>query len=130
MPCKIAHAQNLKLYNRANFFRFQFESFMKVRTRVAPSPLATPTLVRAYIALFNLALPNSMAVSLLRIEDTDQARSTRESEQAIMDSLRWLGFRGVRRPRCRRPTRPVSSKRARCTSSATSAGVAGARPCV
>ena len=29
---------------------------------------------------------------LLRIEDTDQARSTPESEQAILDSLRWLGI--------------------------------------
>ncbi|MFT7177707.1 MAG: glutamyl-tRNA synthetase [Halioglobus sp.] len=29
---------------------------------------------------------------LLRIEDTDQARSTPESEQAILDSLRWLGL--------------------------------------
>jgi glutamyl-tRNA synthetase len=29
---------------------------------------------------------------VLRIEDTDRARSTRESEQAILDSLRWLGL--------------------------------------
>ena len=29
---------------------------------------------------------------MLRIEDTDQARSTPESEQAILDSLRWLGL--------------------------------------
>jgi glutamyl-tRNA synthetase len=47
----------------------------------------------AYIALFNLCFARAHGGQfLLRIEDTDQARSTPESEQAILDSLRWLGL--------------------------------------
>ena len=66
---------------------------MTVRTRVAPSPTGDPHLGTAYIALFNLAFAKSRGGQfLLRIEDTDQARSTPESEKQIMDSLRWLGL--------------------------------------
>jgi len=47
----------------------------------------------AYIALFNFCFARAHGGQfLLRIEDTDQARSTPESEQAILDSLRWLGL--------------------------------------
>jgi len=47
----------------------------------------------AYIALFNLCFARAHGGQfLLRIEDTDQTRSTPESEQAILDSLRWLGL--------------------------------------
>jgi glutamyl-tRNA synthetase len=47
----------------------------------------------AYIALFNLCFARARGGQfLLRIEDTDQARSTPESEQAILDALRWLGL--------------------------------------
>jgi glutamyl-tRNA synthetase len=47
----------------------------------------------AYIALFNLCFARAHGGQfLLRIEDTDQVRSTAESEQAILDSLRWLGL--------------------------------------
>ncbi len=64
---------------------------MIVRTRVAPSPTGDPHVGTAYIALFNLAFAKSQGGQfLLRIEDTDQARSTPESEQQILDSLRWL----------------------------------------
>ncbi|UYM14976.1 glutamate--tRNA ligase [Endozoicomonas euniceicola] len=66
---------------------------MTVRTRVAPSPTGDPHVGTAYIALFNLAFAKSQGGQfLLRIEDTDQARSTLESERQIMDSLRWLGL--------------------------------------
>ncbi|GHD31369.1 glutamate--tRNA ligase [Parahalioglobus pacificus] len=66
---------------------------MKVRTRVAPSPTGDPHVGTAYIALFNLCFARAHGGQfLLRIEDTDQARSTPESEQAILDSLRWLGL--------------------------------------
>lgn len=66
---------------------------MTVRTRIAPSPTGDPHLGTAYIALFNLAFARQHGGQfLLRIEDTDQARSTAESEQAILDSLRWLGL--------------------------------------
>ena len=45
------------------------------------------------MALFNWAFARKHGGQfLLRIEDTDQARSTPESEQAILDSLRWLGL--------------------------------------
>lgn len=66
---------------------------MTVRTRVAPSPTGDPHVGTAYIALFNLAFARQHGGEfILRIEDTDQVRSTPESEQAILDSLRWLGL--------------------------------------
>ncbi len=66
---------------------------MTVRTRVAPSPTGDPHVGTAFIALFNLAFARQHGGQfLLRIEDTDQARSTPESEQAIYDSLKWLGL--------------------------------------
>ncbi|WP_415887685.1 glutamate--tRNA ligase [Neptuniibacter sp. QD37_6] len=64
-----------------------------VRTRVAPSPTGDPHVGTAYIALFNLAFARQHGGQfILRIEDTDQTRSTDESEQKILDSLRWLGL--------------------------------------
>ncbi len=66
---------------------------MTVRTRIAPSPTGDPHVGTAYIALFNYCFAKSRGGQfLLRIEDTDQQRSTPESEQAILDSLRWLGL--------------------------------------
>ncbi|CAA0098266.1 Glutamate--tRNA ligase [Halioglobus japonicus] len=66
---------------------------MTVRTRVAPSPTGDPHVGTAYIALFNYCFARAHGGQfLLRIEDTDQSRSTAESEQAILDSLRWLGL--------------------------------------
>lgn len=64
-----------------------------VRTRIAPSPTGDPHVGTAYIALFNLCFAKQHGGKfILRIEDTDQTRSTPESEQAILDSLRWLGL--------------------------------------
>ena len=66
---------------------------MTVRTRVAPSPTGDPHVGTAYIALFNLCFAKQHGGQfILRIEDTDQSRSTAESEQTIYDSLRWLGL--------------------------------------
>lgn len=66
---------------------------MTVRTRVAPSPTGDPHVGTAYIALFNLCFARAHGGQfLLRIEDTDQLRSSPQSEQAILDSLRWLGL--------------------------------------
>ncbi|SMF57691.1 glutamyl-tRNA synthetase [Alteromonadaceae bacterium Bs31] len=66
---------------------------MSVRTRIAPSPTGDPHVGTAYIALFNLCFAKKHGGQfVLRIEDTDQSRSTPESEQAILDSLRWLGL--------------------------------------
>ncbi|ATX77113.1 glutamate--tRNA ligase [Reinekea forsetii] len=65
----------------------------KIRTRIAPSPTGDPHVGTAYIALFNTVFAKSQGGEfILRIEDTDQVRSTPESEQAILDSLKWLGL--------------------------------------
>ena len=67
---------------------------MSVRTRIAPSPTGDPHVGTAYVALFNMAFAHSQGGQfLLRIEDTDQARSTPESEKAILDALKWLGLK-------------------------------------
>jgi glutamyl-tRNA synthetase len=64
-----------------------------VRTRIAPSPTGDPHVGTAYVALINYAFARrNRGQFLLRIEDTDQARSTPESEQAILDALRWTGL--------------------------------------
>ncbi len=64
-----------------------------VRVRVAPSPTGDPHVGTAYIGLFNLAFARSHGGQfVLRIEDTDQKRSTRQSEEAIYKSLRWAGL--------------------------------------
>ena len=66
---------------------------MTVRTRIAPSPTGAPHIGTAYIALFNYAFAKSQGGQfILRIEDTDQVRSTRSSEQAILDALGWIGI--------------------------------------
>lgn len=66
---------------------------MSVRTRVAPSPTGDPHVGTAYIALFNMVFARKMGGKfILRIEDTDQVRSTTDSEAMILDSLRWLGL--------------------------------------
>lgn len=64
-----------------------------VRTRIAPSPTGFPHVGTAYIALFNMAFAKSMGGEfILRIEDTDQVRSTAQSEKMILDALRWIGL--------------------------------------
>ncbi|MDY7026521.1 MAG: glutamate--tRNA ligase, partial [Pseudomonadota bacterium] len=64
-----------------------------VRTRIAPSPTGDPHVGTAYIALFNYCFAKQHGGEfILRIEDTDQKRSTAESEQAILDSLKWMGL--------------------------------------
>lgn len=64
-----------------------------VRTRIAPSPTGDPHVGTAYMALFNWVFARHHGGQfVLRIEDTDQARSTAESEQAIYDALNWLGL--------------------------------------
>src|SRR5688500_4860789 len=65
----------------------------KVRTRIAPSPTGDPHVGAAYIALFNLCFARQHGGKfILRIEDTDQVRSTRKSEEDILASLRWLNL--------------------------------------
>ena len=65
----------------------------RVRTRVAPSPTGDPHVGTAYVALVNFCFARKHGGEfLLRIEDTDQARSTPESERAILDALHWTGL--------------------------------------
>lgn len=67
--------------------------FSEVRTRVAPSPTGDPHIGTAFMALFNYCFAKSQGGKfLLRIEDTDQTRSTPEYEQAILDALHWVGI--------------------------------------
>jgi len=64
-----------------------------VRTRFAPSPTGFLHVGGARTALFNWAFARRHGGQLiLRIEDTDAERSSRESEAAVIDGLRWLGL--------------------------------------
>ncbi|MFN3585918.1 MAG: glutamate--tRNA ligase [Moraxellaceae bacterium] len=64
-----------------------------VRTRIAPSPTGDPHVGTAYIALFNLCFARQHGGQfILRIEDTDQVRSTRASEEQILKALKWVGL--------------------------------------
>ena len=66
---------------------------MTVRTRVAPSPTGDPHVGTAYMALFNYCFAKQHGGQfILRIEDTDQVRSSAESEAAIFRALRWTGL--------------------------------------
>ncbi|MBV8490588.1 MAG: glutamate--tRNA ligase [Candidatus Eremiobacteraeota bacterium] len=66
---------------------------MKVRTRIAPSPTGDPHVGTAYVALVCYCFARKHGGEfVLRIEDTDQARSTAESERAILDALHWCGL--------------------------------------
>ncbi len=63
------------------------------RTRVAPSPTGDPHVGTAYVALVNYCFAKQHGGEfILRIEDTDRARSTPESEAAILEALHWCGL--------------------------------------
>jgi len=65
----------------------------ELRVRFAPSPTGYLHIGGARTALFNYLLARKeQGVFVLRIEDTDVARSTRESVQAILDAMDWLGL--------------------------------------
>jgi glutamyl-tRNA synthetase len=65
----------------------------EIRTRIAPSPTGDPHVGTAYIALFNRCFAHHHGGKfILRIEDTDQVRSTDQSEKDILDALGWLGL--------------------------------------
>ena len=64
-----------------------------VRVRFAPSPTGTLHVGGARTALFNYLYAKKMGGKfVLRVEDTDQARSTRESEESMIADLKWLGL--------------------------------------
>ncbi|AOW92336.1 glutamate--tRNA ligase [Rhodococcus sp. WMMA185] len=65
----------------------------EVRVRFCPSPTGTPHVGLIRTALFNWAFARHNGGSFVfRIEDTDAARDSEESYQAIVDALRWLGL--------------------------------------
>ena len=65
----------------------------KIRTRFAPSPTGFLHIGGARTALFNwLYARHHGGEFVLRIEDTDQQRSTDESTKAILDAMTWLGL--------------------------------------
>ncbi len=66
---------------------------MSVVTRFAPSPTGALHIGGARTALFNWLYARGRGGKfVLRIEDTDKARSTAENRQAILDGLTWLGL--------------------------------------
>ena len=66
---------------------------MKIVTRFAPSPTGNLHIGSARTALFNwLFAKNIKGKFLLRIEDTDKVRSTKESIHKILDGLTWLNL--------------------------------------
>jgi nondiscriminating glutamyl-tRNA synthetase len=66
---------------------------MTVKVRFAPSPTGPLHIGGARSALFNyLFAANQGGTFILRIEDTDLERSSRESEKNIIEALRWLGL--------------------------------------
>ncbi|RLB72457.1 MAG: glutamate--tRNA ligase [Deltaproteobacteria bacterium] len=65
----------------------------ELRVRFAPSPTGYLHIGGARTALFNYLLAKKEAGKfILRIEDTDVARSTQESVDAILDAMNWLGL--------------------------------------
>ncbi len=98
---------------------------MTPRVRFAPSPTGFLHVGGARTALFNwLYAKNTGGTFILRIEDTDQARSSEAHTQVILDGLRWLGvdwdegplFQGAEGARHRRDAERVlaESKGYRC----------------
>lgn len=65
----------------------------EVRVRIAPSPTGPFHIGTARTALFNLLFARrNRGTYIVRVEDTDTARSTSEHEADILEGLRWLGL--------------------------------------
>ncbi|MEM5517483.1 glutamate--tRNA ligase [Henriciella sp. AS95] len=72
---------------------------MTTITRFAPSPTGMLHIGGARTALFNyLFARRNQGKFLLRIEDTDKARSTQEAVDAILDGMSWLGLEAGEEP--------------------------------
>lgn len=64
-----------------------------IRTRIAPSPTGMMHLGTARTAIYCWAVARHFGGKfLLRIEDTDQVRSTKEAVQVILDGMKWLNL--------------------------------------
>ncbi|GFZ83688.1 glutamate--tRNA ligase [Rickettsiales bacterium] len=66
---------------------------MQIVTRFAPSPTGFLHIGGARTALFNLLYARAgNGKFILRVEDTDRARSTKQATDAIMNGMQWLGL--------------------------------------
>ncbi len=64
-----------------------------IKVRIGPSPTGDPHVGTGYVGLFNYAFARKNGGTfVLRIEDTDKKRSTKQSEQNIINLLKWLGL--------------------------------------
>ncbi len=69
------------------------ETERPVRVRIAPSPTGNCHVGTARNALYNLLYARQReGTFVLRIDDTDRRRSTKASEEGVLDGLRWLGL--------------------------------------
>ena len=65
----------------------------QIRTRIAPSPTGNLHVGTARTALFNELFARQQGGKfIIRIEDTDRARSSKAYEESILEGLRWLGL--------------------------------------
>src|SRR5215216_5975216 len=75
------------------FLRLLEFNLMSVRVRFAPSPTGYLHVGATRSALFNYLYARQKGGKfLLRIEDTDLARSTEESTRSILEGLAWIGL--------------------------------------
>ncbi|BAT96928.1 Glutamate--tRNA ligase [Vigna angularis] len=88
-----SHAPRTFLFFKRRRFSVSALSEQPVRVRFAPSPTGNLHVGGARTALFNYLFARSKGGKfVLRIEDTDLERSTRESEEAMLKDLSWLGL--------------------------------------
>ncbi|GAB3713508.1 glutamate--tRNA ligase [Mariniluteicoccus flavus] len=88
----------------------------EVRVRFPPSPTGNLHVGNVRSALFNWAFAHHYGGKLvLRIEDTDAARSTEESMRGVLESLRWLGLTWDEGPEVGGPHEPYLQSQRRGT---------------
>ena len=83
-----SNIRSISRFNRKNDLKM---SMSPVRVRFAPSPTGSLHVGGARTALFNWLLAKKTGGKfLIRVEDTDEARSTRESEEMILGDIQWM----------------------------------------
>lgn len=89
----MARIGSSRILRSATRLQCQMSTAIPQRTRFAPSPTGSLHVGGARTALFSwLAAKQVGGDFLVRVEDTDTARSTRESEASVLADLRWLGL--------------------------------------
>lgn len=82
----------------------------KVRVRIAPSPTGNCHVGTARTALYNMLFARKYGGKfVLRIDDTDLQRSTKESEEGVLEGLRWLNIKWDEGPDVGGPYAPVQA---------------------